>query len=115
MLFRSINLVQVAGEMLTNKLNNLFKTITIEKFTALKKYKLIDISPHSEHIFNSIPNSINMPLENLRIEKFPFNKREKIIIYSKTSAGAYEAYRYLVSKGFKKMYVLEGGYYYWSL
>ena len=75
---------------------------------------VIDVSPVSERMFTTIPGSINVPLENLRREGIPFDKKEKCVLYSKTSSRAYEAYRYLVTRGYSNISFLEGGYVYWA-
>jgi hypothetical protein len=36
------------------------------------------------------------------------------VLYSKTSSGAYKAYRHLITKGYTHLRVLEGGYIYWG-
>ena len=92
------------------------KTITLEEFEQEKANAkgIIDVSPLSEHTLYSIPGSINIPLENLRQEDIPFEKDAKLILYSKTSSGAYQAYRYLISRGYSNLRVFEGGYVYWE-
>jgi rhodanese-related sulfurtransferase len=72
------------------------------------------VSPLSEHTFHSIPGSLNIPLENLRLEDLPFEKDANVVLYSNTSSGAYKAYRYLMSRGYTNLRVLEGGYIYWE-
>jgi NADPH-dependent 2,4-dienoyl-CoA reductase/sulfur reductase-like enzyme/rhodanese-related sulfurtransferase/anti-sigma regulatory factor (Ser/Thr protein kinase) len=111
-----IDLVQTACLVLNNKIEGLFKTITLEDFEREKEEAkgIIDVSPLSEHAFHSIPGSINIPLENIRLEGIPFDKTAKVILYSKTSSGAYKAYRHLTSKGYSNLLVLEGGYVYWE-
>ena len=110
-----IDIAQTACLVLTNKMDGLIKTISIAE---LKKhsdeYKLIDVSPISDYNFFSIAKSINIPLENIRAEKIPFEKNEKIILYSKTGSGAYEAYRFLKTQGFEFIRILEGGFIFWS-
>ncbi len=111
-----IDIAQTACLVLNNKLDNLFKTITLRDFEKEKDEAaaIIDVSPLSEYSLNSIPGSLNVPLENIRLESIPFDKKARIILYSKTSSGAYEAYRYLASEGYTNLYVLEGGYLYWQ-
>jgi rhodanese-related sulfurtransferase len=75
---------------------------------------IIDFSPPEEHNRISIPGSLNIPLERLRYETLPFERDAKIVLYSKTSAGAYNAYRYLTSQGYNNLYVLEGGLILWQ-
>ena len=110
-----IDIAQTACLVLNNKIDDLLRTITLEEFENEKdNATIIDVSPLSEYTITSIPGSINIPLENIRLEKPPFNKKSKVILYSKTSSGAYEAYKYLASKGYTNLYVLEGGYLSWN-
>jgi rhodanese-related sulfurtransferase len=76
--------------------------------------KVIDVSPFVDHSQNAIPGSVNVPLENLRQEGIPFDKNTRCVLYSKTSSRAYEAYRYLVAKGYENLSILEGGYVFWA-
>ena len=107
-----VDLVQTACLVLNNKIEGLLRTITADDFEREKEMVkgIIDVSPFSEHTFHLIPRSINIPLENIRLEGIPFEKDANVILYSKTSAGAYKAYRYLTSKGYSNLRVLEGGY-----
>ncbi|MBD3308207.1 hypothetical protein GF339_17305 [candidate division KSB3 bacterium] len=91
-------------------------TITVEDFNDEKDQVkgIVDVSPLSEHTSNSIPGSINIPLENIRQEGIPFEKSANVVLYSKTSSGAYKAYRHLITKGYTHLRVLEGGYIYWG-
>ena len=111
-----IDLVQTACLVLNNKIDNLISTIDLEEFEAEKEHLkgIVDVSPFTEYAFHSIPGSLNIPLENLRREGIPFDKNAKVVLYSKTSSGAYQAYRYLITRGFTNLYVLEGGYIYWE-
>jgi len=110
-----IDLAQTACCVLSSKMEGFIKTMTIEQFTAKTgKMHSIDVSPVSERMFTTIPGSINVPLENLRREGIPFGKKSKCVLYSKTSSRAYEAYRYLVTKGYSNISFLEGGYVFWA-
>jgi rhodanese-related sulfurtransferase len=111
-----VDIVQTACMVLNNKIDNLFQTITVDEFDREKEHikGIIDVSPFSEHTFHAIPGSINIPLENIRLEGIPFQKDTPVVLYSNTSSGAYKAYRYLVSKGHTNLRVLEGGYVCWE-
>ena len=110
-----IDLAQTACCVLSSKIEGLIKTMTIEQFNKKTgALHVIDVSPVSERMFTTIPGSINVPLENLRREGVPFDKNEKCVLYSKTSSRAYEAYRYLVSRGYSNISFLEGGHVYWA-
>jgi NADPH-dependent 2,4-dienoyl-CoA reductase/sulfur reductase-like enzyme/rhodanese-related sulfurtransferase len=110
-----IDLSQTACCVLLSKIEGLIRTMTIDQFNKeIGGLHVIDVSPVSERIFTTIPGSINAPLENLRREGVPFDKKDKCVLYSKTSSRAYEAYRYLVSRGYSNISFLEGGYAYWA-
>jgi rhodanese-related sulfurtransferase len=55
-----------------------------------------------------------VPLENLRREGVPIDKKARCVLYSKTSSRAYEAFRYLVTRGYENVLILEGGYIFWT-
>ncbi|MBN1799394.1 MAG: FAD-dependent oxidoreductase [Spirochaetales bacterium] len=110
-----IDMIQTACIVLKNKIDQLCRTISDQKLKKEREtIKLIDVSPVAEHISASIPGSINIPLENLRIERIPYKKNAKIVLYSRTSSRAYEAYRYLFTLGYSNLRILEGGYLYWK-
>ena len=79
-----------------------------------QKYEIVDVSPIADYTFHAIPGSINIPLENLRGATLPFPEDTPLVLCSKTSSRAYEAYRYLTATGERELYVLEGGYLYYK-
>jgi NADPH-dependent 2,4-dienoyl-CoA reductase/sulfur reductase-like enzyme/two-component sensor histidine kinase/rhodanese-related sulfurtransferase len=109
-----IDILQTAALLLSNKLDRLLQTVPPGALAEKREAQLIDVSPLSEHSMHSIEGSINIPLENIRREGLPFDRSEELLLYSGTSAGAYEAYRYLVSLGYKRVSILEGGYQFWE-
>ncbi len=111
-----IDIIQTGCLVLKNKLDKLVRTISVEDFDARKvEYKgIISVCPFAVYSRFFIPDSISIPLENLRFSSIPFEKDDGIVLYSRTSSGAYIAYRYLISQGYSKVMVLEGGYEFWS-
>ncbi len=110
-----IDIAQAACLVLNNKIEGLFQTITPQEIEQEgEETHVVSVCSHKEHSTYSIPGSINIPLENIRREGVPFDKNEKLILYSKTSAGAYEASMYLSRRGYTDVYVLEGGYLFWE-
>ena len=110
-----IDLVQHACCSLANKLDGLVRTLGLSDLEARgDSIRLVDVSPLTEFAFETIPGAINVPLENLRAEGLPFGNDDPILLFSRTSSRAYEAYRYLVSRGFNDLYILEGGYLFWK-
>ena len=88
----------------------------MERFKQIKnQFKgIVDLCPLSDHTYYSIPGSVNIPLENLRLEGIPFDKKDEVLLYSRTSSGAYTAFKYLETRGYTNIFVLEGGYLYWE-
>jgi NADPH-dependent 2,4-dienoyl-CoA reductase/sulfur reductase-like enzyme/two-component sensor histidine kinase/rhodanese-related sulfurtransferase len=110
-----IDIVQTACCMLAAKIEGFIATITPDKLTTnTHTHRIVDVSPFAEHLQDTLPDSINVPLEDLRREGIPVDKNERCVLYSKTSSRAYQAYRYLVAQGYSKLAVLEGGYLFWS-
>ena len=109
-----IELTQTACLTLQDRINGQILFISPDEFDEKKnEFHLVSVCPPSIHPENTIPGAINIPLERLRSEGLPFERSEKIVIYSRTSAGAYKAYRFLIHRGYKSLYVLEGGYLFW--
>ncbi len=112
---RPIDIVQAACMALENKIEGRLATITVEELRGMPtRPRLVDVSPASIHADHSLPGSVNLPLEAIRREEPPFEKSEAVVLYSGTSAEAYEAYRFLSSRGYTNLRVLEGGYRCWE-
>lgn len=110
-----IELTQTACLMLQNKINGMVDVITPEELDNLTgEVRIISLCPANGHASFEIPSAINIPLERLRNENLPFDKTDTIVLYSRTSAGAYKAYRYLSRQGYTSLKVLEGGYLFWK-
>ncbi len=111
-----IDIVQTAALVLKNKMDKLVRMIGADDFNRGRDEidGIISVCPLSAYQNFMIPDSINVPLENLRFSQIPFDKKDKIVLYSRTSSGAYMAYRYLVSKGYTNLFVLEGGFEFWN-
>lgn len=109
-----IDICQNACLVLKNKYEGLFKNLEFENLEKIKNMKILDVSPPQDNLISFFPQSLNIPLENLRSEEVPLSKEEEILILSRTSARAYEAFRFLKSQGFKNLYILEGGFIFWK-
>ena len=111
-----IDIAQTACHVLSNKMDGLINLISLKEFKKQKeKMNIIDVSPLSEYGHAAITGSISIPLESIRSEEIPFDQSSKIVLYSRTSSGAYEAYRFLITRGYRNVFVLEGGYRYWEI
>jgi NADPH-dependent 2,4-dienoyl-CoA reductase/sulfur reductase-like enzyme/rhodanese-related sulfurtransferase len=110
-----IDVAQTACLVLKNKIDGMCETIELEEFERDRNsLSVVDVSPHQDHEFAAIPGSVNVPLENLRQEGIPFAKNDSVVLYSKTSSRAYEAYCHLHAIGYTKVRILEGGYVFWK-
>jgi rhodanese-related sulfurtransferase len=110
-----IDIAQTACLVLKNKIEGIFTTVCLEDFERMQgSVRIVDVGPPQEYSFNSIPGSINIPLENLRQEGLSIGKKERVVLYSKTSSRAYQAYRFLYACGYKNLRVLEGGFIFWK-
>ncbi len=71
---------------------------------------LLDVRTQEEHEIAAIPESINIPVDQLREKIFELPKDKKIYIYCKAGVRGYTAARILMQNGFKEVYNLSGGY-----
>lgn len=75
-----------------------------------KSLKLIDVRTRPEHNENSIPKSINIPLDTIEesIENKIPDKNTKIIVYCHSGARSAKAASILVQKGYTDVHDLGG-------
>ncbi|MBN1686212.1 MAG: FAD-dependent oxidoreductase [Spirochaetales bacterium] len=110
-----IELTQTACLTLQNKMDGLVSFISPDELEEKKDdLQVVSVCPASNHADHAIPGAINVPLERLRTERLPFDRSSNLVIYSRTSSGAYKAYRYLIFQGYRSVRVLEGGYIFWQ-
>ena len=109
-----IDLAQTGCLALQNHIDGLIRIISPDELKRkMGEFKLISVCPASSHESHMIPGSINIPLERIRSERIPFRKDVEVVLYSRTSSGAYTAYRFLKANGYTGVRVLEGGYLFW--
>ncbi len=110
-----IDIVQAACMMLNNKMDGLIETISVSEFErgrgGLTAAAIVTPDLSLRYL---IPGSVEITPENLRREHLPFGEQEQVMLYSRTSMEAYQAYRYLVQRGYSGVRVLEGGSLFWS-
>ncbi|MBI5232625.1 MAG: rhodanese-like domain-containing protein [Coriobacteriales bacterium] len=75
---------------------------------------VIDVRTNSEYVRGHIPDSLNLPLEQLKQTAATWSKTQPIVVYCATGARSAEAASYLTSQGFKKVYDLSGGMAGWT-
>ena len=104
--------VNMAGFVADNVLSGRMKIVTwrdIEKLNPQNDL-LLDVRTSEENKDASIPGSLNIPVDELRLrlDEIPDNKR--IIIYCAVGLRGYLASRILTQNGFSNVYNLSGGY-----
>jgi NADPH-dependent 2,4-dienoyl-CoA reductase/sulfur reductase-like enzyme/rhodanese-related sulfurtransferase len=102
----------LAGQVAENVLNKRFNIISWEDLKS-EKYRdvlLVDVRTEEEYQCCTIPNSINIPLDELRrrIEELPRDRN--IVLFCRVGLRAYLACRILMQKGYTKVFNLSGGY-----
>lgn len=103
----------VAANVLKNKLTNRLKGISpIKLHERLNDGNLtiIDTRTEPEYIIGTIPGAINIPFVDLIKDKYNnLDKNKTTVLLCKVGKRAYMAYRELQNKGFKDLYILDGG------
>lgn len=87
----------------SSELNNMIKN--------KEKFILLDVRTEEEYEENHIPNSLNIPLNNLNLEiedLLPY-KDEKVIIYCRSGRRSIMAALMLSDNNFKHLYNLKEG------
>ncbi|MGO1580191.1 MAG: DsrE/DsrF/DrsH-like family protein [Peptoniphilaceae bacterium] len=102
--------VNMAGYYATNIYEGLSQAITYEEYEENKeKYILLDVREKIEQTAGSIPNSINIPLTELRERYEELEKDKEYILYCAVGLRGYIGERILKQKGYKVKNLL-GGY-----
>jgi len=73
---------------------------------------LLDVRTAEENSMGTIPNSVNIPLNELRLrlDELPEYKNKEIYVFCASGQRSYHALRILMAHGFKNVKNLSGGY-----
>ena len=107
-----INLLSAKGIPVERRLSVeqvIKKTFEADKNKAL----LIDVRNIEENEAVRIPGSFHLPLEKIKKGKFEFDKKRDLIFYCVSGPRAEIAFNLFKKKGYKNIYVLEGGLQAW--
>lgn len=113
-----VNLINLACYLKMRKERNkvsIIKTISNERAEKLisenKELLILDVRTFSEYKSGKIPNSINIPVDELdwELERLEPYTNKEILIYCKAGIRSSVACNYLENEGFKKLYNLRGG------
>ena len=98
--------VNILGMVSDNILKGFLKPAYFED---LKSSYLIDIRPEISYKTNTIPNAINIPINELRNRTDEIPKDKKVVLFCNTGYTSYCASRILIQKGFNNVYSFMGG------
>jgi rhodanese-related sulfurtransferase len=92
------------------------KKVTGPELAQLQKAGawVVDVRTNSEFIAGHIPNSLNIPLDQLPQTVSGWSKTQPVVVYCATGARSAQAASYLVAQGFKKVYDLANGAASWT-
>lgn len=110
--YTSVNTKEIAfaAESKTAKLDAVELAGWIIKGDA--DYKLVDVRPEKEYNEYHIPGAISIGL--VELQNLPFEKTEKVILYSGNEMESAQAWFLLRSKGLRAVYILSGGLEAWK-
>ena len=104
--------VALAGYVASNIINGAMPVVTWRQMQAAtdSDVLLLDVRTPEENAYGAIPNSVNIPLEELhrRINELPKNKT--IYVYCAVGLRGYLALKILKAHGFQNVKNLSGGY-----
>lgn len=87
---------------------NIFSDSKSDLLEALKKeVYLVDVRTSEEFVAGSVPNAINIPLNQVPDELESFKGKKNIIVFCQSGARSGQAKRFLIQNGIED--VLNGG------
>jgi rhodanese-related sulfurtransferase len=101
----------VAENIITKKLN-IFYWDEVSQLNA--DDVIIDVRTSDEFAKGQIPNSINIPVDEIRNRLSEISKNKKIHLYCQAGLRGYLAQRILLQNGYEKVSNLSGGYQLWE-
>jgi rhodanese-related sulfurtransferase len=106
--------VNIAGFVAENILNNRMTPFYWEQIDQLNKDSiLIDVRTEKEYNSGTIPNAINIPVDELRQHLNDISKDKAIYVFCEVGQRGYLAQRILNQHGFNRVKNLSGGYSSW--
>ena len=96
----------IGVEAAENIMNGLFKPAFIED---IEDSYLIDVRDKAAYLAETIENSVNIPISEIRFRLNEIPKNKKIILFCNTGHTSYVASRILIQHGFDNVYSLMGG------
>ncbi|MCS2892212.1 DsrE/DsrF/DrsH-like family protein [Parabacteroides faecis] len=108
--------VNMAGYVAENILTQKVEIVHWRDITGLQKDTLLlDVRTADEYSLGTLPNAINIPVDELRTRLSELPKDKPIVVSCAVGLRGYLAYRILTQHGFKNVKNLSGGYKTWSV
>jgi rhodanese-related sulfurtransferase len=102
--------VNMAGFVGSNILNGLVDSVTYDRTAAIGNALFVDVRTRKEFEAGSIPESINIPREELRERIGEIPKDRNLVVVCRSGVRSYAAIRVLKQSGFEQLANLSGGY-----
>ncbi len=102
--------VNMAGFVGSNILRGLVTSVTYDQAKAMGNSVFLDVRTNEEFKEGSIPQSIHIPLDELRQRIHDIPKDRHLIVTCRTGIRSYAAVRILKQSGFERLSNLSGGY-----
>ncbi len=102
--------VNMAGFTGSNILKGLVTSVTYDQAKAMDNSLILDVRTYDEFKADRIPQSLHIPLDELRERIHELPQDRHLIIACRTGIRSYAAYRILKQSGFKQLSNLSGGY-----
>ena len=102
--------VNMAGFVGSNILRGLVTSVTYDQAEAMENSLFLDVRTNEEFKKGSIPQSIHIPLDELRQRIHELPKDRHLIVTCQTGIRSYAAVRILKQSGFEQLSNLSGGY-----
>ena len=115
---RSRHPIHLAASIIVNKIEssgilNITPSELIASVEDDAEFFLLDVREKKEYARGKLSGAYNIPLTELKKRFNEIPRFTPLVLYSRISGKAFEAARYLRSKGAKQLYVLDGGYELW--
>jgi NADPH-dependent 2,4-dienoyl-CoA reductase/sulfur reductase-like enzyme/rhodanese-related sulfurtransferase len=102
--------VNMAGFIGSNILRGLVRSVTYDQAAAMENPLFLDVRKNEEFMEGSIPQSIHIPLDELRQRIHELPRDRHLIVTCRTGIRSYAAFRILKQSGFEQLSNLSGGY-----
>lgn len=104
-----VNIAGFVAENILAKRVNIIQWGDVAKLDPRENI-ILDVRTVDEHAMGNVPNSINIPLDELRSRLPELPRDKKVIVYCAVGLRGYLALRILAQNGYKNVYGLSGGY-----